>query len=161
MSVKIAQAVRISPPAEACAHGKSSDLPNWVTPHQEEKTGGPERVERQNMWGDHLFPAFTAFFSSIFLPLFCREGENTWVSSFFHPVSVLPGAVQFLDSSLSISSRLLLSISCSSLLPPHLSWSSVLWLETSKPGRFCHSQKSTFKIDSREVSVQLKHLDGA
>lgn len=37
-------------PLGACAHGKSSDLTIWVTPHQEAKTDGPERVE------NHLFP---------------------------------------------------------------------------------------------------------
>ncbi len=44
--MKTAEAARMSPLAVACARGKSSDLTIWVTPHQEEKTGGPERVEK-------------------------------------------------------------------------------------------------------------------
>lgn len=137
----------MSPLAVARARGKSSDLTIWVTPHQEEKTGGTREGRKDGTCG--VIICFRVLLQFFFSPSLCSggwEGEkeeeeeggghtHTWVSSFFHPVSILPGAVQFLDPSLSISSRLLLSTSCSSLLPPHLSWSSLLWLETSKPGR--------------------------
>lgn len=69
--MKTAEAARMSLPAVACAHGKSSDLTIWVTPHQEVKTRGPERGERRNMWGDHLFPTNVPFFH---LPLSVLEG---------------------------------------------------------------------------------------
>lgn len=67
------------------------------------------------------------------------------VSSFCHPVS--PGAVQFLDPSPSVSSRLVLSTSCSSLLPPRLPWSSPPRPETSNPATH-FSQVFTFRKDS-------------
>lgn len=147
----------MSPPAIARAHGKSPDLTIWVTPHQAvKKVGG-----RRNMWGDHLFHFFYFLISLTVLDVE-REGKNSWMSSFFHLVSVLPGAVQFLDPSLSISSRLPLSISCSSLLPPHLSWSLLLWLETSKPGTCLAQWRVYFQNRFKDVSVQQwRHLDGA
>lgn len=109
---------------------------NLGYPVSERENNGDQK--RQNMRADHLIPTFS---HSFHLPLSVLEGEERAkngggggrLSSFFHPV--LPGGVQFLEPSLSISSRLLLSISCSSLLPPHLPWSSLLGLETAKPGR--------------------------
>lgn len=72
-----------------------------------------------------------------------READAV-VSSFFH--SLLPGAVQFLDSSLSASSRLLLSDFCSNLLPPCLLWSLSPRLDTSRSGtrlsRHNHGKRS-------------------
>lgn len=91
-----------------------------------------EHVEREG--GGSFVSHFLLLFIQIALCSQGGRGRDARVSSFFHPVCVLPGAVQFLDPSLSSSSRLLLSISCSSFLPPHLSWSSLLWTETSKPG---------------------------
>lgn len=166
-TVKTAETARMSPPAIARAHGKSPDLTIWVTPHQAVKTGG---------WGgrktEHVGWSFVSLFFFFHLP-HCsgcreegkdggREGKSTWMSSFFHLVSVLPGAVQFLDPSLSSSSRLPLSISCSSLLPPHLSGSFLLWLETSKPGTCLSQWKVYFQNRFKDVSVQQwRHLDAA
>lgn len=84
------------------------------------------------------------------------------VSSFFRPVRALPGVVQFLDSS--VSSRLPLSISCSSLLPAHLCWLPLLWLETSKPGECssesCHvSKRHTVKMQISAFKTSPKLYD--
>lgn len=66
-----------------------------------------------------------------------ERGGGNWeagagASSFFH--AVLPGAVQFLDSSLAAPSRLLLSGFCSNLLPPCRLRSSSPWPETPRSG---------------------------
>lgn len=118
----------------------SWDLTIWVTPHQDANTEGPEGAGKQSMWGAIIcFTPLLPFFPS--RPLCSGGGGGGGVSSFFHPV--LPGAVQFLDPPISGSSRLLLSISCSSLLPPCRSWSSLLWPETSKPATLQHAHSTT------------------
>lgn len=72
----------MSPPAGAGAHGKSSDLTIWVTPHQEEETGGTE---------DGICGVIICFLP-FFLPLSVllrreRRKENTHV--LFPPSSYL------------------------------------------------------------------------
>lgn len=120
-----------------------SGLPHIRTPTQRDRGG---QGNRTCGGGGHLFPAFAPFLSTSLSLLWRRWGVavvvgGTWVSSFFHPV--LPGAVQFLDPPPSGSSRLLLSISCSSLLPPRRSRSSLLRSETSKPATLQHVHSKT------------------
>lgn len=117
-------------PVGGCALGKSPKLTIWVTPHQDARTEGPQRLEKRTCGGDHLFPPSC-------ICLVEGGGGGNWeaaagASSFFH--SVLPGAVQFLDSSLSASSRLPLSDFSSNLLPPCLPWSSSPRRDTSRSG---------------------------
>lgn len=72
--------------------------------------------------------------------------------------SVSPGVVQFLDPSLSVSSRLLLlSLSCSSLLPPHLSWS--WWLETSKPATRRWMEIDSLLVGAWLISISMVSLN--
>lgn len=43
-------------PVGGCALGKSPKLTIWVTPHQDARTEGPQRLEKRTCGGDHLFP---------------------------------------------------------------------------------------------------------
>lgn len=104
-----------------------SGLARIRKPKQRER----ERLEKQHMQGDHLFPHLCSL-SFIHSRVRGRGGGCTHSAVLF--LSLLPGAVQFLDPSPPISSRLLLSISCSSLLPPRLPWSSPSATDASTPG---------------------------
>lgn len=95
METKIAEAARMSPPAGARAHGKSSDLTIWATPHSERENRETKKRRRR----EHVGRSFV----SLLVVFFWREGRrgrvrSLVVSSFFHLNSVLPGMVQFLDS---------------------------------------------------------------
>lgn len=123
-----------------------SGLARIRKPKQRER----ERLEKQHMQGDHLFPHLCSlsFILSGGVGWGWRgrgcfgqgRGEGGCAHTHAHThsavlfLSLLPGAVQFLDPSPPISSRLLLSISCSSLLPPRLPWSSPSATSTSAPG---------------------------
>lgn len=43
-------------PVGGCTLGKSPKLTIWVTPHQDARTEGPQRLEKRTCGGDHLFP---------------------------------------------------------------------------------------------------------
>lgn len=146
--VKTAEAAQMSPPAVACAHGKSPDLTIWVTPHQEGKTeerGGEGGPGRQKTCGVVIF--FHTFAAPSLGSLRGRGGEHLGV--LFLSFCLLPGVVQFL-----VSSSLLLSTSCSSLLPPQLSCSTPLWLETSKPATFVTVRSLLPQVKPKDILVQ-------
>lgn len=103
-----------------------SGLARIRKPKQRER----ERLEKQHMQGDHLFPHLCSL--SFIHSGVAGGGGCTHSGVLF--LSLLPGAVQFLDPSPPISSRLLLSISCSSRLPPRLPWTSPSATDTSTPG---------------------------
>lgn len=110
-----------------------SGLARIRKPKQRER----ERLEKQHMQGDHLFPhlcSLSFILSGGVGGVLGVGGPHTHTHTAVLFLSLLPGAVQFLDPSPPISSRLLLSISCSSRLPPRLPWSSPSATDTSTPG---------------------------
>lgn len=70
--MKTAEAARMSPLAVARARGKSSDLTIWVTPHQEEKTGGTREGRKDGTCG--VIICFRVLLQFFFSPSLCSGG---------------------------------------------------------------------------------------
>lgn len=151
--------------AAAGAPGKSPDLSKWVIPHQEAKTEGAGEARKTAHAGrSFVSPPLLPFFHPQWGCWGCsgggggRGGGDTHTHSAVLFLSLLPGAVQFLDPSPPISSRLLLSISCSSLLPPRLPWSPPSATDTSTPGTSFSRWNIHFQSRAGSYSGQLSQV---
>lgn len=140
LSVKTAEAARMSPPAAACARGKSSDLTIWVTPTLGSENVGVGRRDREKEqeWG--------GWFG---LPLFVlgrkKAGREGGGSALGCPLSFILSYLEECSSSLS-------SCCCCCLCPAAASFRST------SPGPHCcgwkHQNLEGVKREWWEGSVQ-------